>query len=255
MCHCTALDHHVPLMEIDPRIIAVVVGVGLAAFALLFLVAWRSGSRTDRTWQTLAASRGWRCERSADRNFGLVLRGATGPMAWTCSVRTGPGVITNQTATKNITRLETVWSAGLHAKPLEGELSIYDNAQFATLRNIATSPLMHAMAQAAPGRGGNVFRAGLAAANAPTTAVGAGHTAIAETEVTRRFVDSEWQAAFERFARANAGVQHRLYLAGQRLDVAVQGSIAQPDRLLRFIESSAALAQATQRRLTSIGAA
>lgn len=242
-------------MEIDPRIIVVLVAGGLLGFALLFVVAWRSGHRTERTWQALAASRGWRCERSADPNVGLELRGTTGPIAWTCRVHTGPGVITNRTATRNIARLETVWSAGLRATGLRGELSIYDNAQFATLRGAAASPLMHAMARMAPDHGGNVFRAGLAAANTPATAVGVEHTAIGETEVTRRFIDSEWQAAFERFARANAGVQHRLYLAGQRLDVAVLGSIAQPDRLLRFIESSAALAQATQRRLAFIGAA
>lgn len=241
-------------MNIQPEIVLLVVGIGLAGAVALTVMAWRAGDRLERNWRSLAARHGWRLEKPENPRISLRLHGTSATVAWTCSIHTGASVHTAETPLRNITRLETIWSTRLPGAGLDGTLNLYDNAQFATLRRIAGSALMGAMADASPGLGGRALRVGLESANAPALALGGGHSALAGSEAARRFIaDPEWQLAFLRFAAAHPGVQQRLYLTDNRLEIALLGAIRQPDELLRFIESCLTLTQATQQRLAAMG--
>lgn len=239
-------------MNIEPEAVLLAVGIGLAGATLLTVVAWRAGDRLERNWRSLAARRGWRCEKPENPRISLRLHGTSGTVAWTCSIHTGASVHTAETPLSNITRLETIWSTRLPGAGLDGTLELYDNTQFTALRRITGSSLMGAMARVSPGLGGRALRAGLEAANVPALAVGGGHSALASSEAARRFIgDPEWQAAFLRFAAAHPGVQQRLHLGDNQLEIALLGSIRQPERLLRFIESCLPLAEATRRGLVN----
>lgn len=243
-------------MNIEPEAVLLAVGIGLAGAALLTVVAWRAGDRLERNWRSLAARRSWRCEKPENPRFSIRLHGASGTVSWTCSIHTGASVHTAETPLSNITRLETIWSTRLPGAGLDGTLELYDNTQFTALRRITGSSLMGAMARVSPGLGGRALRAGLEAANVPALAVGGGHSALASSEAARRFIgDPEWQAAFLRFAAAHSGVQQRLCLDDNRLDIALLGAIRQPGELLRFIDSCVALVQATLQRLAAMGTA
>lgn len=240
-------------MTIDPLIILLVVGIGFAGAVVLIVMAWRAGDRLERNWRSLTARRGWRCEKPEDPRLSLRLHGASGTLSWTCSIHTGASVHATETPLRNITRLETIWSTRLPGVGLDGTLSLYDNAQLAALRRITGSALMGAMADASPGPGGQALRAGLKAGNTPALALGGGHSALAGSETARRLIaDPRWQLAFMRFAGIHPGVQQRLYLADNRLDIALLGAIRQSGELLRFIETCVTLAQATQQRLTAM---
>lgn len=242
-------------MNIEPGTIILVVGIGLAGAVALTVFALRAGDRLERNWRALAARRGWRLEEPENPRISLRLHGTSGTLAWTCSIHTGASVHTAETPLRNITRLETIWSTRLPGAGLDGTLNLYDNAQFTALRRIAGSALMGAMARASPGLGGRALRAGLESANAPALAVGGGHSALAGSEAARRFVaDPGWQAAFLRFAAAHPGVQQRLFLGDNQLDIALLGAIRQPDELLRFIESCLPLVEATRQRLLALEA-
>lgn len=232
-----------------------VVGFGVLGAVLLAVFAWRAGRRTERRWLALARARGWHCERAAGGDTSLVLRGRAQALDWACRLRGGPSVITGQTPTRNITRLETVWSTALPASLRAAELNLYDPGQVARLRRMA-QPALGRWVPALAGPAGQALRAGLqrVAAGEPC-ALPTGHVAPgADAEAVRRLASARWLAALERFARASAGRAHRVRLGPRRLEIAVLGSLGERDALPAFIDAAALLARATVERLHELAA-
>jgi hypothetical protein len=236
-------------MTIDPDTVLAVTCTGLIAFAGLAVVGFRAGRRRERSWQQLAASRGWRLERRPDDDPALILQGHSGKFRWHCGVHTGVSVNNPLSTSDNITRLETIWSTTLACPGLAGELSVYDNAHFRNLRRITGSRVLHVLSSLPPGEGGKLLRAGIAGANAAAIPLGNSHHAICLNTAAEQFVDPVWQAACLRFASRNRGCPLRLYLHANSLELALTGAIWQAEHLLRFFDSATELAAATEQRL------
>ncbi|HMM54897.1 MAG TPA: hypothetical protein PKC23_07765 [Candidatus Desulfobacillus sp.] len=221
--------------------------LGVLGALVLALYAWRRGRRLEDEWRALARSQGWRCEPGGSAGISLSLLGRSHGLDWNCDLRSGPPVITRDTASRNITRLETVWSMGLPDTLQADDVSIRDARQMEQLQGMAR-PLLGAVAL---GPGGEILRAGLEhirhghSATLPT-----GHEALAGTPLAvRRLEGAQWLAALDRFARANAERQQRIDLSSGRLQIAVLGGVQESETLRAFIDSATLLALATIRQL------
>ncbi len=221
--------------------------LGVLGALALALYAWRRGRRLEDEWRALARSQGWRWEPGRSAGISLVLRGQSHGLDWNCDLRSGPPVITRDTASRNITRLETVWSIGLPGSLHADDVSIRDARQMEQLQGMA-SPLLGAVAS---GPGGEILRSALEhIRHGHSVTLPTGHVALAGTPLAaRRLEDEQWLAALERFSRANAQHQQRIDLSSGRLQIAVLGGVQQREALQAFIDSAVLLAQATIRQL------
>lgn len=208
-----------------PALYPAVVGFGVLGALLLGVIAWRAGSRREREWMALARAQGWRCEPAADGDASLVLHGHAHGLAWSCSACTGPAVISAHTATRNITRLETIWRTALPA--------------------------------VAPGLGGEALRAGLQHARAgETVTLATGHVALTSSATAaQRLASAPWLAALARFAQASGGRPHRIQVAPRGLQIAVLGVPGEREALRAFVDAAVLLAQATLARLQELAEA
>lgn len=236
-----------------PALYPAVVGFGVLGALLLGVIAWRAGSRREREWMALARAQGWRCEPAADGDASLVLHGHAHGLAWSCSACTGPAVISAHTATRNITRLETIWRTALPARWAPEDLCIYDARQFAQLRGMAAP----ALAAVAPGLGGEALRAGLQHARAgETVTLATGHVALTSSATAaQRLASAPWLAALARFAQASGGRPHRIQVAPRGLQIAVLGVPGEREALRAFVDAAVLLAQATLARLQELAEA
>lgn len=235
-------------MNTEPPVLTMAVLLaGLTAFALLTLIAVRRGKQIQGTWQKLAVARGWRYEQTTEPGVDIRLLGRTQDMAWSCSLVHAPVVNTPQTIGKS-RPLETLWRTQLPDESLDGHLNLYDAVSFRRLRRAVDSPLMDVMAHVSPGLAGKALAAGITAARASATPIGANHMAIGTENAIQRLIDREREMAFQCFVRENADPPLRIFIDAHQIEIALLGAIKDAGQLERFIASCVRLAEATRQR-------
>lgn len=224
------------------------VGLGLVGGVGLFVFALRRAGQNEKTWQAAARANGWLFRSATESDLGFVLQGRTGELTWTCRLYTGPVRPSWWRATRDIRRLETVWSARLPSALKLEEIDIHDKVQAQALQLMA-SPLL-----TLGGFGGRAMRAGIKEIEEGIrTRLGDGHIALSATDsAARPFLDEKWQAALVAFAKSCGGRQHRLRLAQGQLEIALLGAISDAKALKIFITEASSLGEATLERLRAV---